>query len=70
MPATSRGLIGSYTEHQLARIYIITGEPDKAIDVIEHLMTEGYWLSPGLLRIDPNFAPLRGNARFEALTRR
>jgi serine/threonine-protein kinase len=70
VPATSRGLIGSYTEHQLARIYIITGEPDKAIDVIEHLMTEGYWLSPGLLRIDPNFAPLRGNARFEALTRR
>ncbi len=69
VPATSRGFIGLYTEHQLARIYIITGEPGKAIDVIEHLMKEGYWLSPGLLRIDPNFAPLRGNPRFEKLAR-
>ena len=26
-----------------------------------------YYLSPGWLKIDPNFAPLRGNARFQRL---
>jgi hypothetical protein len=32
-------------------------------------MKEGYWLSPGLLRIDPNFAPLRDNPRFQQLAK-
>jgi len=26
-----------------------------------------YYLSPGWLRIDPTFAPLKGNPRFERL---
>ena len=53
--------------HQLARIYILVGEPEKALDQLEVLLKLPYYLSPGWLRIDPNFAALRGNPRFERL---
>ena len=58
---------GKYFQHQLARIYILTGEPEKALDRLEPLLKKPYYLSPGWLRIDPTFAPLRGNPRFERL---
>jgi eukaryotic-like serine/threonine-protein kinase len=53
--------------HQLARIYILVGEPEKALDQLEALLKLPYYLSPGWLRIDPNVASLRGNPRFERL---
>ncbi len=31
------------------------------------LLKMPYYLSPGWLRIDPTFGPLKGNARFEPL---
>jgi tetratricopeptide (TPR) repeat protein len=58
---------GPYLQHQLARIYMLTGEPDKALDALEPLLKIPYVLSPGWLKIDPNFEPLRGNPRFERL---
>ena len=67
LPPSVDALNGLYNEHQLARIYILTGEQEKALDVIERLMKAGYTLSPGYLRIDPGFAPLRGNARFQRM---
>ena len=54
-------------QHQLARIYIMLGEPEKALDQLEPLLKMPYYLSPGWLRIDPTFAPLRGNPRFDRL---
>lgn len=57
----------SYFRHQLVRIYIAVGEPEKALDNLEILLHEPYLLSPQWLRIDPNFASLRGNPRFERL---
>ena len=35
-----------------------------AMDVLEPLMKEPYFLNPAWLTVDPGFAPLRGNARF------
>ena len=58
---------GPYNEHQLARIYVLAGRPDKALDILERLLAKPYYLTPAWLRIDPNFNPLRGNARFERL---
>lgn len=56
-----------YEEHQLVRIHILAGNHEKALDLLEPLLKVPYVLTPGWLRIDPNFDPLRGNPRFEKL---
>ena len=58
---------GPYIQHQLARIYMLVGEPEKALDQLEPLLKIPYFLSPGWLKIDPNFDPLRKNPRFQKL---
>ena len=58
---------GSYIQHQLARVYILTGDQEKALDLLETLLRRPYYLSPGWLRIDPTFDPLRSNPRFQRL---
>jgi eukaryotic-like serine/threonine-protein kinase len=58
-----------YMQHQLAKIYLLAGRPEKALDLLEPLVHGHYDLTPGWLRIDPNFAALRGNPRFERLAR-
>jgi hypothetical protein len=67
MPIAKGALEGAYFQHQLARIYIVVGEPEKALDQLEPLLKIPYHLSPGWLKIDPNFDPLRGNPRFQRL---
>ncbi len=66
-PVSKDAYNGSYYQHQLARIYILVGEPEKALDRLEPLLQIPSHLSPGLLKIDPNFEPLRGNPRFRKL---
>jgi tetratricopeptide (TPR) repeat protein len=56
-----------YSEHQLARIYLLVSDPEKALDQLELLLKTPSYLSPAWLRIDPTFASLRGNPRFERL---
>jgi hypothetical protein len=67
MPFSSDALSGTYFQHQLVRAYILVGEPEKALDVLEPLLKIPYYLSPGWLKIDPTFDPLRSNPRFRKL---
>jgi hypothetical protein len=67
LPISRDAYNGAYFQHQLARIYLLVGEPEKALDHLEPLLKIPYYVSPGWLKIDPNFAPLRGNPRFQRL---
>jgi serine/threonine protein kinase len=67
LPLSKDAVWGTWVEHQLARIYTLTGEPEKALDHLEHLLRSPSYLSPEWLRIEPTFAALRGNPRFERL---
>jgi serine/threonine-protein kinase len=66
-PISRDAYVGAYIQHQLVRIYLLLDEPDQALDQLEPLLKMPYYLSPGWLRIDPTFAPLKGNPRFERL---
>jgi hypothetical protein len=69
VPIEKDALAGPSYLLQLVRIYILVGEPAQALDGLERLLRVPSLLSPGRLRVDPTFAPLRGNPRFERLAR-
>lgn len=59
---------GPYYKFQVARIMIQAGEYDRAMDLLEPLLTiPAGMLTPAWLRLDPNFAPLRANPRFRKM---
>ncbi|HEY7637686.1 MAG TPA: protein kinase [Gemmatimonadales bacterium] len=67
LPIRRDHLDGPYVQHQLARLYILVGEPEKAMDQLELLLQIPFYLSPAWLRVDPNFDPLRASPRFQKL---
>jgi serine/threonine-protein kinase len=67
LPISRDATGGPYQQHQLVRVYLLVGEYEKAVDELEPLLKTPYLLSPGWLKVDPTFAPLRGNPRFERL---
>jgi serine/threonine-protein kinase len=52
---------------RLARIYVMTGDYDKAIDQLEVLLSVPSYTSTATIRVNPIWAPLRDHPRFEAL---
>jgi serine/threonine-protein kinase len=52
---------------QLAEIYLMTGEPELALDQIERASRATGLFSPASLAIDPLWAQLRSHRRFQAL---
>ena len=67
LPISKDARDGAYFQHQLARVYLLVGEPEKALDQLEPLLKVPYYLSPAWMRIDPSFVSLKGNPRFETL---
>ena len=68
MPVRTFAVAGLFDEQLLAQIYTVVHEPDHAIDRLEALLRVPSFLSPARLRIDPTWAPLRDNPRFQKLT--
>jgi TolB-like protein/tetratricopeptide (TPR) repeat protein len=66
-PVSQDAFGGPYIQLQLVRIYILIGEQDKALDQLEPLLGIPYRISPGWLRVDPTFDPLRTHPRFRQL---
>ena len=54
----------------LTEVYVRTGEYDAALNQLEYLLSIPSPVSIPLLRVDPLYAPLRGNPRFERLLQR
>ena len=67
-PISRDALLGTRQEYDLAAVYVMTGEYDAAIDLLEHVMSIPFDLeSVATLRIKPNWDPLRDHPRFQAL---
>ena len=60
---------GAVASEVLARIYTMVGEADAAISRLEVLLSGPSLLSNELLRLDPIWAPLTENPRFQRMIR-
>jgi len=67
LPLSRDALIGPDRIRDLARIYVMVGEHEAAIDRLEYLLSIPSQLSVALLRVDPFWAPLRIYPRFQML---
>jgi hypothetical protein len=69
LSASRDAYLGPYIQHQLVRIYLLIGEPERALDQLEPLLSFPYFLSPDWLRIDPNFRPAPAQPTLRAVGR-
>ena len=69
MMPVQRDVVKGYNhEWELARIYTMVGEHERAIAMLEHLLEIPGYLTAAWLRMDPTWDPLRRYPRFQKLT--
>lgn len=67
LPVSKDAYVGPVAVANLARIYVMVGEYDNAIDQLENLLFMPSDISIPVLRLDPTWAPLRNHPRFKKL---
>src|SRR5882724_3739463 len=69
LPGGKDAVDGPRAEENLAFVEILVGDKDAAIPRLEHLLQIPYnnCLTPALLRLNPQWDPLRGDPRFQKL---
>jgi serine/threonine protein kinase/TolB-like protein/Flp pilus assembly protein TadD len=67
LPVSKDALRGPVIEEALAHIYVMVGETEAALDLLERLLTIPSYVSVKWLRLDPSYDPLRDHPRFQAL---
>jgi non-specific serine/threonine protein kinase len=67
-PVSNDAMRGPHRVEDLARIYVMVGDFDSAVDQIKYLLSIPTELSIPLLRLDPAWNPLHNHPRFKKLT--
>lgn len=67
LPVSRNANFGFYVQELLARVYVIAGRPEKAVERLEVLLAGPSIISRDRLRIDPHYAPLRDHPAFKRL---
>ena len=67
MPASKDAWRARWPMESLARIHVMLGQQEEAIDQLGLLLAQTGEVSGNVLRVDPRWDPLRSNARFQAL---
>ena len=67
LPVEKEAWRGTFRLIDLAKIHAMVGNQEKAIDLLERLLSIPAELSPVYLRLDPTWKSLRGNKRFDEL---
>jgi hypothetical protein len=67
MPVTKDALAGTFFESTRAQLYGLFGDRERAIPALERLLKVPGYLSPAILRLAPDFDPIRGDPRFAKL---
>jgi serine/threonine-protein kinase len=67
MPASKDALIAIMPVWELAVVYTMVGRPAEAITTLDDLLSRSGWWTPRVLRLDPDWDPLRSDPRFQAL---
>lgn len=67
LPISKDAYDGPVLATKLAVIYAQVGEFDRAIELLADLMKTPNGPTPGTLRVEPEWDPLRGDSRFEKL---
>lgn len=67
LPVEKEAWRGTHRLRALALVYMMIGEQERALDVLDRLLAIPSELSRELLRADPTWAALRTNKRFQEL---